>query len=191
MFTGIIQTLGRVERCRNGRLRVQAKLPRPKIGASVAVNGTCLTVVARNGSSLDFDLSPETLHLTNLGGLKPGDSVNLETSLKVGDGLDGHLVSGHVDAVAKVLETQAFKDGSRRLRVGLPAALRKLVAYKGSIAVDGTSLTVTAVGKRWFETVLIPHTLKATNLGGRKRGDAVNLEADVLARYVQSALHSK
>jgi len=191
MFTGIIQVLGRVERYRDGRLRVQAKLPRPKIGASIAINGTCLTVVARNGASLDFDLSPETLRLTNLGDLKPGDPVNLETSLKVGDGLDGHLVSGHVDAVAKILESQALKDGSRRLRVGLPATLRKLVAYKGSIAVDGTSLTVTAVGKRWFETVLIPHTLKATNLGGRKRGDTVNLEADVLARYVQSALHPK
>src|SRR6185369_14413462 len=107
MFTGIIQVLGRVERYRDGRLRVQAKLPRPKIGASIAINGTCLTVVARNGASLDFDLSPETLRLTNLGDLKPGDPVNLETSLKVGDGLDGHLVSGHVDAVAKILESQA------------------------------------------------------------------------------------
>ena len=191
MFTGIIQTLGRVERYRDGRLRLKARLPRLKLGASVSVNGTCLTVVARRGANLDFDLSPETLRLTNLGVLKPGDPVNLETSLKLGDGLDGHLVSGHVDAVGKVLEIEPLKDGSRRFRAALPPSLKPLIAYKGSIAVDGTSLTVTGVGKGWFETVLIPHTLKATNLGARRPGDLVNLEADVLARYVQSALSKK
>ena len=191
MFTGIVQTLGRVERYRDGKLRLKAKLQRPRLGASVAVNGVCLTVVASRGGALDFDVSPETLRLTNLGRLAPGAPVNLETSLKLGDGLDGHLVSGHVDAVAKVLQLESLKDGSRRFRVELPAKLRPLVAYKGSIAVDGTSLTVTGVSKTWFETVLIPHTLKATNLGARKRGELVNLEADMLARYVQVSLQAR
>lgn len=188
MFTGIVQRLGRVEARRGGRLAVDAGPGRVDIGASVAVSGVCLTVVRRRGRILDFDVSPETLRLTTLGSLKPGGPVNLEPSLRPADLLGGHLVGGHVDATGRVLETRTLRDGNRRVRVSLPKPLAPLVAHKGSIAVDGVSLTVTRVAKRWFETVLIPHTLQRTTLGARRPGDAVNLEADTLARYVYNIL---
>jgi riboflavin synthase len=228
MFTGIIQSLGRVESNRGGCLRLKTGLKRIAVGASVAVNGACLTVVRgsrqvvlRSGSpgrvtraqgrteTLEFDLSPETLRLTNLKRLRPGDFVNLETSLRLGDGLDGHLASGHVDAEAKILKVESLQDGCVCLRVALPWALRKLVPVKGSISVNGVSLTVTRLGRgqetrpsprparntagsrNWFETVLVPYTLRATNLGSRKAGDLVNLEVDLIARYVKSVLYAK
>ncbi len=189
MFTGIIQTLGTVAAKEGRRLRVSARLPaRP--GDSVAVNGTCLTVtapIARN--SLAFDVSDETWSRTSLGELKPGEKVNLEPALRAGDALGGHMVSGHVDARGKVLAIEALPEGFARLRVELPAALAGLVAVKGSVAVDGISLTVTKVGRGWFEAALVPHTLKNTNLSARRPGQRVNLEADLIARYVQAALN--
>src|SRR5437879_2858407 len=181
MVTGIIQALGRVGSNHGRRLRLNADVKPLPIGSSVAVNGACLTLVRRQGRRMEFDLSPETLSLTNLGKTRTGDLVNLETSLQMGDALGGHLVSGHVDAKAKVLESEWLRDGFLRLRVQLPKVLHRLVARKGSIAIDGTSLTVSALGRAWFETVLIPHTLKETNLGFRKQGDVVNLEADLVA----------
>ncbi|MBI4425735.1 MAG: riboflavin synthase [Elusimicrobia bacterium] len=188
MFTGIVRSLGRVTANARGRLRVSGRLGRLPLGASVAVNGVCLTVVRRAGGTLDFETSPETLRRTNLGALKPEDPVNLEPALRASDPIGGHWVSGHVDAPARVLESEDQPGGFRRVRISLPASLLELVAVKGSIAVDGTSLTVTGVGKGWFETVLVPHTLERTTLGARRPGDAVNLEADLLARYLQRLL---
>lgn len=188
MFTGIIQEVGVVEARRGSRLAVRMSL-RARAGESVAVNGACLTVVSpvRRGA-LSFDVSEETFRLTNLSTLRPGAPVNIEPALRAGDALGGHLVSGHVDAKGTVLARERLPAGFARLRVSLPKSLKGLVALKGSIAVDGISLTVTAAGRDYFETVLVPHTLENTNLGERRKGDAVNLEADVIARYVKAAL---
>lgn len=193
MFTGIIQSLGRVRAVGRSTLEVASALgAKTKAGDSVAVNGACLTVVPPlKRDRLSFQVSDETWRLTNLGSLAAGDPVNLEPALKAGDPLGGHLVSGHVDARGKVLELEKLPEGFLRLRVELPPALHGLVALKGSVAIDGTSLTVTGVGRNWLETVLVPHTLSNTNLGSRKIGDVVNLEADLLARYVKAALEAR
>jgi len=190
MFTGIVQAMGRVAFNGKGRLRVRSAIRRPPRGASVAVNGTCLTVVG-NGGSLEFDMTPETLSRTNLGRLRPGDFVNLEKSLRAGDPLGGHFVSGHVDARARVLSARRLPDGSARMRFSLPRAIAPLVAEKGSIAVDGVSLTVSRRGRGFFEAVFIPYTLRHTTLGKRKPGDAVNLEADLIARHLDKILKER
>jgi riboflavin synthase alpha subunit len=191
MFTGIIQTKGRVASKNGSKLRVSARL-HAKPGDSVAVNGTCLTVTAPiSRGALSFDVSDETWQRTSLGDLKPGESVNLEPALKAGDALGGHMVSGHVDARGKILAIESLPEGFARLRVELPPVLRGLVAVKGSVAVDGISLTVTKVGRNWFEAALVPHTLRHTNLCARRPGQRVNLEADLIARYVQAALTAK
>ncbi len=189
MFTGIIQSTGRVTARGKSSLVVAARLRGLRAGDSVAVNGTCLTVKPPlKTARLAFDVSDETWARTTLGALAPGDAVNLEPALKAGDPLGGHIVSGHVDARGKILELAAQPEGFARLRVSLPAPLRGLVALKGSIAVDGVSLTVSALGRGYFEAALVPHTLAMTNLGARRRGQWVNLEADVIARYVRAAL---
>lgn len=186
MFTGIIQTLGKVAQNRGGRLKVKGKISGVQpLGASIAVNGVCLTLVRRRAAALQFDLSPETLKLTNLGMLKKGALVNLEPSLRAGDLLGGHLVSGHCDTTARIVAVAKLQNGCSRLQVQLPKKLTPFVAVKGSIAVDGISLTVTRKGPSWFETVLVPHTLKRTTLQAKRVGDTVNLEVDVLARYVR------
>ena len=190
MFTGIIRTLGTVKQNGGGKLRLAAKLGRVQLGASVAVNGCCLTVARRKGRNLEFEMSRETLDRTNLGELKAGARVNVEPALRSSDELGGHWVSGHVDARAKVLKFEGQPGGFVRLRVSLPKDLAPLVAVKGSVAVDGTSLTVTGVSGQWFETVLVPHTLSHTTLGSRRAGDPVNIEADMLARYVHRALEA-
>lgn len=191
MFTGIIRDTGTVALNR-GKLLALRPGPRfgrrPGLGASVAVNGVCLTVARLRHGRLEFEMSPETLARTNLGTLRPGDRVNLEPSLRAGDELGGHWVSGHVDARSEVLEAAAQPGGFRRLRLRLPAELKGLVAFKGSVAIDGTSLTVTRVARGWFETVLVPHTMERTTLGGLGPRDPVNLEADMLARYVRAVL---
>ncbi len=187
MFTGIIETLGRVERRTAAGLTVAAKIGAPRLGASIAVNGCCLTVVESRGGRHRFDVGPETWARTNLGALSAAGAVNVETALKVGDELGGHFVTGHVDATAEILELSPWTEGFRRLRVALPAALRGLVAAKGSIAVDGVSLTVTAAAAGHFEIMLVPHTLSRTTLGRRRVGERVNLEADPLARYALNA----
>jgi riboflavin synthase len=153
------------------------------VGDSVAVDGCCLTVVAREGEALAFDAVPETLARTTLQDRRPGDRVNLELPLRPIDRLGGHFVQGHVDGVACVLSRR--RDGSgERMRISLPDALRGQVVPKGSIAVDGVSLTVAAVGADGFEVALIPRTLETTTLGARREGDRVNVEGDILAKYV-------
>jgi riboflavin synthase alpha subunit len=188
MFTGIIQTVGTVASRGRAGLTIKAPL-RARPGDSVAVNGACLTVTRPpKGGALTFDVSDETWRLTNLGELSAGEAVNLEPALRAGDALGGHLVSGHVDARARLLQLESLPGGFARLRVELPAALKGLVALKGSVAIDGISLTVTRVASKWLETVLVPHTLAHTNLGRREAGHTVNLEADLIARYVRAAL---
>jgi riboflavin synthase len=188
MFTGIVSTLGRIGEQSPGQLAVDAPAitAKAEVGASVAVNGVCLTIVELAGQTFRADVVPETLRRTNLGRLRAGDAVNLEPALGLGGPLDGHLVQGHVDATAKVEEVREVALG-RELAIALPRELARYVAEKGSIAVDGTSLTVTAVddvGGR-FTIALIPHTLEHTIAGSYRPGSLVNLEVDLLARYLE------
>jgi riboflavin synthase len=190
MFTGLVSDMGVVERIapRQGGARLTLR-PRAlaaealALGESVACSGVCLTVVERGGGLVSFDAVPETLARTTVGAWKPGSAVNLERALALHDRLGGHLVQGHVDAVGKVLSRTPEGQGAR-LRIALPASIAPLVAEKGSIAVDGVSLTVAAVGRDWFEVALIPETLARTTLGAAAAGTDVNLEADVVARHV-------
>lgn len=190
MFTGIIDVLGKVEKRQGARLSIRAKIKKPKLGASIATNGVCLTVVATKNGVHDFEVGPETWSRTSLGALKAGASVNFETSMRLGDEVGGHFVSGHVDAPSKILALAPWDKEFWRLRLELPKSLRAFVAEKGSVAVDGVSLTVTKVGPSWLEIMLVPHTLARTNLGGRKPGERVNLEADPLARYAVNAVRT-
>jgi riboflavin synthase len=187
MFSGIIGVLGRVEKRQGARLSIRAKIKKPALGASIAINGVCLTVVRTKNDVHEFDVGPETWARTSLGALKPGATVNLETSLKFGDEIGGHFVSGHVDAPAKILVLEPWDKDFYRLRLELPKTLRPYVAEKGSVAVDGISLTVTRAGGAYFEIMLVPHTLSRTNLSARRPGDRVNLEIDPLARYAVNA----
>jgi len=191
MFTGIVQTVGRIIaiKPRGDGMRLDVDVGAHaysdiKIGDSVAVAGCCLTVVAIEGSRLSFDVSAETLRCTS--GLDRAADVNLETALRLSDPLGGHLMSGHVDGVGTVasLKPVGDADGSRTLLVEAPPALARFIAAKGSIAVDGVSLTVNQVEGACFEANLIPHTLAVTTLGGLKAGARVNLEVDLVARYV-------
>ena len=195
MFTGIITDLGRVRSVaptgggRDRRLTIETRYPVAEIaiGASVACAGCCLTVVASGARSLAFDVSAETLSCTTLGSWDAGRPVNLERALRMGDELGGHVVSGHVDGVGEVLEI--VPDGSSlRFRFRAPAELGRFIAPKGSIAVDGISLTVNDVvdnadGTASFGVNIIPHTAQVTSLGVTRPGDRVNLEVDVMARY--------
>ncbi len=196
MFTGLIETMGRVQRVHPGagatRLTIASDLPVASMrdGESVSVDGVCLTVVRRKAGGFEADAVAETLKRTTLGGLRAGDSVHLERALLLGDRLGGHLVQGHVDAVAKVIALRRSA-GDVRLLISLPTALRGLVALKGSIAVHGVSLTVSAVQSRRFEVALIPETIARTKLLGLKPGQTVNLEADVIARYLESLMNER
>jgi riboflavin synthase len=190
MFTGIIETLGTVERRTETALLIDARIGKPKLGASVAINGCCLTVVETKNGKHRFDVGPDTWARTNLGALDKGNQVNVEPSLKVGTEIGGHFVTGHVDATAKILKLAPWGEGFWRFRAELPKNLRGLVAVKGSLAVDGISLTVTAVESDRFEVMLVPHTLKNTTLGRREAGARVNLEADPLARYALNAVQT-
>jgi riboflavin synthase len=192
MFTGIVSDVGQViEMTSRGELRrlVVASAYDPAsvaLGGSIANAGVCLTAVgveARNGGArIAFDVGAETLAVTTLGGLRQGGHVNLERSLRVGDELGGHMVSGHVDGVAEILSRRDF-DGMAHFRFRAPNDCAKFIAVKGSIALDGTSLTVNAVEGDAFEVLLIPHTLAVTTWGERKSGDRVNIEVDQMARY--------
>jgi riboflavin synthase len=191
MFTGIIQAVGfiaaREARAADVRIVIDAntlELGDVAIGDSIAVAGVCLTVVALDGSRFDADVSVETLTLTTLGALAVGDAVNLEKSLRLADRLGGHLVSGHVDGVGRIANIE--DDGaSQRWTFTAPAALMRYIAVKGSICIDGTSLTVNTVDGDAFGVTLIPHTLDVTTFGAHKIGDAINLEVDLVARYVE------
>ena len=192
MFTGIVEEVGEVaaveHRGDSAVLTVNATRIVDDLvhGASIAVSGVCLTVVgwrAGEVTAIDFDVMGETLKRTGVGALKPGDTVNLERAVRADSRLDGHIVQGHVDGTGVVI-SRTPGDAWDSVRFGLPAELARFVAEKGSIAVDGVSLTVSAVGADWFEVGLIPETLRATTLGVKQPGDSVNLEVDVLAKYV-------
>ena len=192
MFTGIIRELGTVDAFDGSRLVVAAPetAAAAAVGDSVAVAGVCLTVVASEDGRLAFDAVPETLSRTALGGLEPGDPVNVEPSLRVGDPLGGHVVQGHVDAVGRVRSVTPEGDG-RRVWVDAPEAVVRYCIEKGSISVDGVSLTVAAFDDDGFEVALIPHTLSVTTLGRLEPGNLVNLEADVLGKVVERLLSAR
>jgi riboflavin synthase len=192
MFTGIVEGTGTVARLAaaahgsGARLAVDAPwlAGRLALGESVAVNGCCVTVAEPTPGGFAADLVAETLRRTALGGLQAGAGVNLERPLPLGGRLGGHLVQGHVDGVAKVLERTPVGDGEE-VRIELPPDLERYLVEKGSIAVDGVSLTVAGVGPGWFSVALVPHTLEVTTLGERRPGDPVQLEVDIVAKYVE------
>ncbi|MPY76663.1 MAG: riboflavin synthase [Alphaproteobacteria bacterium] len=189
MFTGLITDLGRVRRIDSeaGGVRLVIEtaydLAAVEIGASIACSGACLTVVEKGADSFAADVSAETLACTTIGGWKAGDRVNLEQSLRLGDALGGHLVSGHVDAVTTVLERRPDGD-SQRFSFLIPPGCERLVAAKGSVCLDGVSLTVNEVEADRFGINVIPHTAERTTFGALGPGDRVNLEVDLIARYV-------
>jgi riboflavin synthase len=186
MFTGIVEELGEVVAQEPGRLTVRGRLVTSDTGPgdSVAVNGVCLTVVTVAGDEFTVDVMPETLARTGLGRLAPGDPVNLERAATASTRLGGHLVQGHVDGVG-TLRSRTPGAGWHDLRVSLPPELSRYLVEKGSVTVDGVSLTVVAVGADWFDVSLIPTTLERTTLGRRRVGELVNLEVDVIAKYVE------
>jgi riboflavin synthase len=179
VFTGIVRELGRVVAFDGARLLVEAPQTSAGIGDSIAVDGVCLTVVRQDGDQFAFDVVAETLSRTTLGTLTEGDPVNIEPALRAGEPLGGHMVQGHVDGIGRVrsISQPVWIDA-------LPDVLRYCVE-KGSIAVNGISLTIAALDDAGFAVALVPHTLAATTLGAAKPGDAVNLEVDVLAKYVE------
>ncbi len=194
MFTGLVEEIGTVAALARGprvaRLELTAKavLEDTVVGGSIAVSGVCLTVVERRADSLAFELGPETLARTTLGGLRAGDLANLERPLRFGGALGGHLVLGHVDGVGTVAEVTRV-ESTTRVRITLASRdLEPLLIPQGSVAVDGVSLTVAALGERWFEMMLIPHTLAVTTLGQLAPGQRVNIEADVIGKYVLRSL---
>jgi riboflavin synthase len=192
MFTGIVEGTGTVAVLAvagdgsGARLEIEAPFMTGDLhlGESVAVNGCCLTVAEATGAGFAADLVAETLRRTALGGLAAGDQVNLERPMALGGRLGGHLVQGHVDGVARVLDRQPVGEGEE-VRIELPPDLERYVVEKGSVAVDGVSLTVAGVGPGWFAVALVPHTLEVTTLGRRRPGDPVQLEVDVVAKYVE------
>ena len=191
MFTGIVQTTGklmtRTSRGQDARLVIEAAgidVGAQRIGDSISVSGVCLTMLNPVGNQFEADVSAETLSLTTLGELRQGDLINLELALTLADRLGGHLVTGHVDGVAKLVAR--LPDGrSERFDFELPATLSRYVARKGSVCVDGVSLTVNEVEANRFSVCLIPHTLEVTTLGGLAAGDRVNIEVDLIARYLE------
>ncbi len=196
MFSGIIQTTGRVSgvrRTRAGRvLRIAARLPggRLRPGESVCVDGVCLTAQRASARGFEATVVPETLRLSTLGTLSAGSRVNLERALRYGDRVGGHLVQGHVDGVGRVRGWERAR-GERRLTIAAPPAVRRELVYKGSAAVNGVSLTVAGLGRGWLEVALVPHTLVVTTLGGLRAGDPVNLEIDLIARYLRNILKGR
>lgn len=187
VFTGLIQDRGALVSKVGGRLVFRSKLGPLSLGESIAVDGTCLTVTAMKGDTFDVDCSHETLSLTTLGELDPHSEVNLERALAVGDRMGGHFVTGHIDGVG-MLRSRKSVGESVVMSFSLPAGLSKLVAKKGSIAVQGVSLTINEVDPEGFEVAIIPHTLRETTLGNLRARSRVNIEVDLVARYVQRLL---
>ena len=191
MFSGIVEGTGKLLKFKKQRSGAQLTLSTPfslsgsKIGASVAVNGCCLTVTKKRGREFETDLSHETLRVTNLGKLKKGDLVNLERPMRLGDRIDGHLVQGHVDGVGKILSIKKVGE-STEIAISLPKLLRRYLISKGSITLDGISLTINHLSPRSLTLVVIPHTLQVTNLKLKRVGDIVNLEVDMVGKYIES-----
>jgi riboflavin synthase len=197
MFTGIVEETGAVKAFEKGaagaRLEIEAAgvLSDLQLGGSIAVNGCCLTAVAISASGFSADLSPETLDKTNLGDLAAGARVNLERPLLPSSRLSGHFVQGHVDGTGELLGIDPLGEGNWKLRVRAPSALLHYLVYKGSVAIDGISLTIADLVSDVIEVAIIPHTFQETNLGGRKPGERVNLEVDILAKYVARQLEAR
>jgi len=189
VFTGIVEELGTVREAGSNRLTVSCRTAAEEsdVGASVAVSGVCLTVVERHEGGLAFDLSEETLRRSTLGRLRPGDPVNLERPVTLATRLGGHLVQGHVDGVGQVVRSDRTEIGAV-LAMRAPAELRRYLVEKGSVAVDGVSLTVARLDGDTFDVALVPHTLAVTTLGGAAPGTDVNLEVDLMAKYVERLL---
>jgi riboflavin synthase len=199
MFTGIVAELGEVTRVEHhgdaARLTIRGSTEGVVPGESIAVNGVCLTVTGILDGTFTADVMGETLNRSGLGALGPGRPVNLERSVRLADRLGGHLVQGHVDATAAIISRRPAGNWDQ-VRIGLPGQISRYVVEKGSITVDGVSLTVSALSppgtpehEQWFEVCLIPETLKRTTLGNRAPGDTVNLEVDVIAKYVERLMH--
>ncbi|MDX9785498.1 MAG: riboflavin synthase [Desulfobacterales bacterium] len=196
MFTGIIEGMGSVAGIRPSgqgkRFAVNAgfSLADSRIGDSIAVNGACLTAIVIDGSRFEADVSPETLSKTVFGGIRIGDRVNLERALRLSDRIDGHLVSGHVDGVG-ALQSRRTLGNAVLIRVSVPPALGRYMIQKGSVAVDGISLTINACGDDFFEISIIPHTAMLTTIGFKKPGDPVNIETDMIGKYVERFMRGK
>lgn len=194
MFTGIIEELGRLDavepRSAGSRLRIAAHtiLTDLHAGDSISVNGVCLTAVDLEPGSFSADASPETLQRSTLGTLRAGSSVNLERALQAQSRLGGHIVQGHVDGIGRVISLDLLGDNNWWLKVQTPPELDRYLVFKGSIAIDGISLTIAALDDGILSVTIIPHTYENTNLRGKRPGDMVNLETDVLARYVEKML---
>lgn len=193
MFTGLVEELGKIRAIVRGaksvRLTVAGSkvLQDVKLGDSIAVNGTCLTVVEFGADHFTADVMPETVRSTVLAELKPGDTVNLERTLRLGDRLGGHIVSGHVDGVGTIRSKERL-DNAVIVTICAPPAVMRYIIHKGSVAIDGTSLTVVEFGEDWFSVSLIPHTAALTTVGLKEVGAKVNLEGDVLGKYVEKLL---
>jgi riboflavin synthase len=193
MFTGIVEERGLVREIGVARLAVTCRAVSTDAapGASIAVNGACLTVVERSPEHLAFDLSEETLRRTSFDRLRPGDPVNLERPLTLSSRLGGHLVQGHVDGVGEVVQLEPTGEGGAWLGIRAPAGLLRYLIEKGSVCVDGVSLTVASLDGGAFSVALIPHTLEVTTLGSVGVGDPVNLEVDLIAKYVEALLEGR
>jgi riboflavin synthase len=196
MFTGIIEAIGSIREWAPRGAGAVAGIDAPSLAAalrpgdSIAVDGACLTVTGLRGDAFSCDLSPETLSRTTLGRLRLGSQVNLERPLRLGDRLGGHLVTGHVDGLGEILQRTAQGD-AELIRIGFPQALASLMVVKGSIAVDGISLTIAELDEDRFAVAVIPYTLRQTTLGSKRVGDRVNLEADILGKHVARLLEAR
>lgn len=188
MFTGIIEESGIVDSLQPFSIRCARVLSDLTPGASIAVNGVCLTAVDIRADTFSADISPETYARTNLGDLKAGDHVNLERPLTLQARLSGHIVQGHVDGTGVLTGLRPLNDGNWELEVQAPRELDRFLVYKGSIAIDGISLTIASVAEGLVKVAIIPHTYEHTNLASRKTGDRVNIECDVLAKHVDKLL---
>jgi riboflavin synthase len=193
MFTGIVEERGEVRAMAGHRLTVACRVvpTDSDIGASIAVNGVCLTVVGNDGASLAFDLSDETIDRTSLRRLAEGHAVNLERPVTLAARLGGHIVQGHVDGVGEVRSVEAGGDGGAMIRFDVPDDLMRYVIEKGSITIDGISLTVATLHPDGVSVAVIPHTLAATTLGGATPGDPVNLEVDMIAKYLERLMEGR
>jgi riboflavin synthase len=193
MFTGIVEDKGKVLKVDHRRemkrltIDVPFDLTEMQVGDSINVNGVCLTVVEKRGRAISVDLSPESLQKTTLARVKEADKVNLERALRLSDRLGGHIVTGHIDGIGTITERKT-EGNSLHLRVRIPQAITPYMVQKGSIAIDGISLTVNEFGEDWVRLTLIPYTLQKTTLREKKVGEEVNVEADILGKYVEKVL---
>jgi len=190
MFTGIVEASGEIVAISPARLEVASVLEDLALGESIAVNGVCLTVASLSDGGFAADISEETARRTSLGSLSAGDPVNLERGMPAGGRFGGHIVQGHVDGVGKVIQAREL-EGSVEMTFEVPRELERYLVEKGSVTVEGVSLTVASLGVAEFSVSLVPHTLAGTTLGSRKPGDLVNLEVDVLAKYVERLLEAQ